>query len=494
MRNSRISSVLLASLATMTMLGSAPALTHYVPNAGSSIQTAINAAANGDTVMVGPDTYFESIDFLGKDITVVSWSGPYLTTIDGGGSGAVVTFSSGESLAALLEGFTITGSDTGIWIDYASPTVRDNIVEDNDPNSGIQVGYDAYPLIEKNIIRDNTGFNGAGISVGGADPVISENLIENNHSDGYGRGGAGIYVQSSGATLILSNVIRGNSSDTDGGGIGLMECTPTIVNNMILWNTASGDGGGLHVPDPHVVPIVTNNTIVSNIVLQGQGGGIYVRSSPYADTLGITNTIVRDNQAPTSPEIADAGGVALVTYSDIKGGWPGAGNIDADPLFVEAAVGDLHLTHDSPCKDSGTSAAPAWPSLDFEGDSRSADDGTDMGADEFHIHLYHTGDVIPGGTIQVRVVGPPSTPSVAIAMGPAVQDPPVPTQYGDLHLVLPVLWQKNLGGIGPSGVLTYGAVVPTFWYTGEDRPFQALVGPLGDPSSRLTNLMMLRVQ
>ncbi len=52
---------------------------------------------------------------------------------------------------------------------------------------------------------------------------------------------------------------------------------------------------------------------------------------------------------------------SCITYSDIEGGYAGVGNVDADPLFVDAAGGDYGLTLDSPCIDAATSeAAPAY--------------------------------------------------------------------------------------------------------------------------------------
>jgi len=86
----------------------------------------------------------------------------------------------------------------------------------------------------------------------------------------------------------------------------------------------------------------------------------------------------------------DDGSTITVTYSDIQGGYPGAGNIDADPLFLDAPRGNIHLSDGSPCIDSGDNAAVAV-SIDFERDDRPLDgdhDGTatvDMGADEYRI-------------------------------------------------------------------------------------------------------------
>jgi hypothetical protein len=108
----------------------------------SSIQAGIDFCSNDDTVLVGPGTYLENIDFDGKAITVVSELGPDVTTIDGGSpsnpdSGSCVIFVSGEDTTSVLEGFTLTnGTGTfcvpagaflggGVFCrESSSPTIR----------------------------------------------------------------------------------------------------------------------------------------------------------------------------------------------------------------------------------------------------------------------------------------------------------------------------------------------------------------------------------
>jgi len=116
-----------------------------------------------------------------------------------------------------------------------------------------------------------------------------------------------------------------------------------------------------------------------------------------------------------------------------------------------------------------------------------------MGADEFHVHLYHTGSVVPGGPISIDVVGAPGTAPVFLALGSGIQDPPRPTPYGNLYLVLPPLKTFNLGAVPSSGILVLQANVPGAWQSGDAFPFQALLGPLV-PGSTLTNLLLLRVE
>ena len=86
--------------------------TIIVPDDYPTIQGAIDAASNGDTVLVAPGTYMERINFNGKAITLRSEYGPERTMIDADYLGITVIFSNGEGPDSLLEGFTITrGSD-----------------------------------------------------------------------------------------------------------------------------------------------------------------------------------------------------------------------------------------------------------------------------------------------------------------------------------------------------------------------------------------------
>src|SRR5580704_11886179 len=79
-----------------------------VPANQPTIQSGINAAANGDTVLVAPGTYFENINLSGKAITLTTSNGPAQTTINGKQDGPTVTIDSGEVASTVVSGFTIT--------------------------------------------------------------------------------------------------------------------------------------------------------------------------------------------------------------------------------------------------------------------------------------------------------------------------------------------------------------------------------------------------
>lgn len=141
-----------------------------------SIQSAIQAAVDGDTVLVLPGAYLETIDFLGKAILVQSTQGAALTTIDAGGAASpVVRFVSGEGPGSILDGFTVTGSGNydapggGVY-SLGSPTIRNNVVTLNYTNFGGGGIYTSGGTIEDNVISFNVGGYGTGGVVGG-DPI-----------------------------------------------------------------------------------------------------------------------------------------------------------------------------------------------------------------------------------------------------------------------------------------------------------------------------------
>ncbi len=389
----------------------------YLPDDYSTIQGAINTSADGDTIIVRPDSvnggpYMEIIDLKELAITLKSEKGAAVTTIDGHQAGSVVTF--GEGCGSVLDGFTLTNGRSndggGIYCDYPSEaTITNSVVSNNTASS-----------------------DGGGIYCYGSDPVI-ENCI-----------------------------VTGNMAFESGGGIYCLASSATLTNITISGNTALDDGGGIYCNS---------------------------YSSPV-----ITNMIVWDNSAWNGPEIYVYGlGDPDVTYSDVKGGWPGTGNIDADPLFADASGGDYHITALSPCLDSGDDSV-VTQSIDFEGDPRIAlGVAVDMGADEYWFHLYHSGPVIPGSSINLKVVGWPTAP-VTLALADSTVDPPTPTPHGDLYLPWPPLWSGNIENVPANGILTLPVTVPSGWITGDTYYLQALVGPWGGPLTLLTNLEVLTVE
>jgi predicted outer membrane repeat protein len=94
-------------------------------------------------------------------------------------------------------------------------------------------------------------------------------------------------------------------------------------------------------------PTIINNVISDNFAMS-EGGGLYCFNSSY---LTVVNTILWAN---SPPEIGSrSGGTYAITYSDIRGGWEGQGNIDQDPFFISAYEGNYNVCSQSPCIDAG---------------------------------------------------------------------------------------------------------------------------------------------
>jgi predicted outer membrane repeat protein len=342
-----------------------------VPGDYGTIQSAINAAQHGDTVLIADGTYPENILFndSSKAITVISQNGAGSTVIQGDGTGSVVTFA--ESNNSTLSGFTITNGSTpanggGVLCgSSSSPTIENCIITNNEAaigGGGIHCAPSSSPLITDSIIQDN--------SVTGA----------NNESNG-----GGIHAATFSSPTITNCIIKNNTSNWNGGGLAINTADePTIINCTFSNNTAAVNGGAISFQES--APIITNCTF-SNNSAAGNGGAI--ACSNHQPGTAVTNSILWENpDIGSAGEIAVAGGLILdVTYSDVKGGYYGTGNMNADPLFV--GDGDYHLQAASPCIDAGTGSGA--PISDIDGDARPEDvagkgdgiDDYDMGSDEY---------------------------------------------------------------------------------------------------------------
>lgn len=262
-----------------------------IPADQPDIQAGINAASDGDTVLVADGTYIENINFQGKAITVASHfimdddtSHISSTIIDGSQPinplfGSVVTCRSGEDTTSVLVGFTITGGSGtvtgngtrhggGIYIVNSTAYIRNNIIEFNGINQptdayggGIYAGFlqNQDMIIEHNLIRNNsiTSTNVTDYCLGGGIYIwaagnetirISNNRIYDNTITapvGYG-GGIEPGIGGNPNYIITNNIIKGNSVNAPQGGSGGLDVfnqIPVIRNNLIVGNSAPNGGG-----------------------------------------------------------------------------------------------------------------------------------------------------------------------------------------------------------------------------------------------------------
>ena len=349
--------------------------------------------SEGDTVIVKQGTYTENIDFLGKAVTVRSVDPDdqavvAATIIDGGGGGSTATFRSFEGSDSVLSGFTVQNGSAedggGVYCSNSSPTIEKNIITGNSADSeggGIYFTGGSPTITGNTVTYNSSGWGGGGIYASCDDPItLSGNTISNNSTAYYG---GAIYCNSRETIIITGGIMMNNTSGSWGGAI-FSRDSPCEVSNCIIAGNSAGKfyGGGISAYGGFAPVTVTNSTIAGNTA--AAGGGFSCASGA---SIMAMNNILWENSAGTGQQIyIDVHSSATVTYSDVQGGWEGEGNIDSDPLFLDAANGDYSLTWGSPCVDTGTDSGIAE---DIECDPRPIDgDGSttaeyDMGADEY---------------------------------------------------------------------------------------------------------------
>ena len=368
-----------------------------VPAGYPSIQEAIDASNDGDTVIVAPGLYYERINFNGKNIVLTSTdpNDPRIvgyTIINADGEGSVVTFENGET-DAVLTGFTITGG-TGTLMDYSDERYKYYY------GGGVYCRWGS-PTITHNVITNNV-------------VPYREELVEEEFNGYISRyyvydwsDGGGIYC-SSGAT-VTHNIIYNNSAETGGG----IRAGYATVTNNIVYNNSAVTGGGIYM---YGGGRLENNTFVGNDASLdpewGRGGNVYVSFGYDYWTFSVANNIICSagsgggllhdgaggdairfnnvwNNQPDDYASIDQRTYDLVYGDDVD--WTGRhGNISEDPVFSSSWSQRYRLDPESPCISAGDpNFVPQPGATDVDGDPRVYARRVDIGADE------HVGYVKP---------------------------------------------------------------------------------------------------
>jgi hypothetical protein len=416
----------------------------------ATIQAAIGAAVAGDEVLIADGLYAgpgnRDLDFGGKAITVRSASGdPDACIIDCEYSGRGFCFQTAETPSSIVQGLTIFNAygdfGGGVRCDGASPQLVHCTIRGNTASmcGGGVYCLECSPVLIDCTLAANTKLPSCGAGGGGICLVrssatlinctISGNILPDAVGGGvyctdpstplligctitgnYAGGGAGLWCSDCTPALI-SCTITCNRSGSTGGGIGSQECNPNFVNCTIMGNAAP-DGAALYLT--HCTAASVTNCIIAGNVAYYHAGGLYCSSTGVAlnnctivgNTAGqhgaalygfnvdvtLSNCILWAN-APGQFGLACS---PVATYCDIEGGWPGVGNLDADPLFFrypndggdgwgddpaspefdESAnddYGNLRLMPGAPCIDAGSNSAVPADMLDVDGDGDTSE-------------------------------------------------------------------------------------------------------------------------
>jgi len=442
------------------------AQTLYVQTAGySSIQSAIDDANDGDTIIVSAGTYQENIDFLGKAVSLRSVDPNdadvvAATIIDGSNPpdpncGSVVTFKNGEDINSVLTGFTIrngTGQSDpcgaswywkgtnggGAFCRGASPTITKNVFKNCLVGYGggaIYCHYEASPAIVENTFVGNYAgwYGGAVFARLKCSPIISNNVFKENQCAVLG---GAIYLADQCYSRVTDNWIEGNRSlYLSGGGIYyFVSSAPTIANNFFVANTskvtgsaimASGASAGWIINNVFTdnqltqtssygaaLGIYTDVIISNNIIVDNIGNGIYVQQEG-------TGSIIHNNNVYNSSLNNYAGEITDQTGIN--------GNISADPQIgpeLPEPLTSFELHPNSPCIDTGTNGhLPGWLTLDYDGTARVVHGIVDMGPQEYY-----------------ALAVPQDFNTIQEAINAAVT--------GDQIVVCPAFYQENLSFLG----------------------------------------------
>ena len=305
-------------------------------------------------------------------------------------------------------------------------TLTGNTFTENSASSGSGGGVCAYPssgasmtlVLTNNTFTSNSASSGGGVCA--FFPSYSKKIIllftGNTFTENSASSGGGVYAlpgsRSYSMTItLIGNTFTSNSASSRGGGVYVPPAyysgciTLTLANNTFTENSASS-GGGVYAYTSYssamtLTLTLTNNTFYSNQATS-EGGGILALLYDSGDVARIYNNILWMNTAPEGSNLwidndgdgdffsspvelfnNDLDQSAAGTYIKVLFAIDPSNLNRADPLFLDAANGELHLMAGSPCIDAGDNQAPELPGTDKDGQPRIMDGVVDIGAYEY---------------------------------------------------------------------------------------------------------------
>jgi hypothetical protein len=207
-----------------------------------------------------------------------------------------------------------------------------------------------------------------GILIEQAESVKTAKIEKMTITKAHRTAGSGAGMEISGTCYISSCEISDNYGGVGAGGLSLSGNGGRIENSIIHHNVSTGYYGGGMLVNVWPELVVINCTITSNEAIDGtlgKGGGV----ASYGGDNTIVNCIIYGNTAAVASNevwFRTGYGYSLsITYSDIKGGYTGTGNLDVDPVFTSAT--DFHVGETA----LDTATTEGAPAVDYSGTTRS---------------------------------------------------------------------------------------------------------------------------
>jgi outer membrane protein assembly factor BamB len=354
---------------SLSVVHAAFASERLVPNQYPTIQEAIKAADNSDTIIVEAKIYQENIDFIGKAITVRSVNPNSFETvkntiINGGQGGSCAVFRTGEGSNSVLEGFTLTnGGGTNVDYSYNNGRIAGNA------GGGI-LCLNSSPTIRRCKITGN-GLRQSG---------------QPSRSGGGGRGPITTIHCGGGIALIgdcratIDNCLVANNQANYGPGIMIRSFTPERAASTISNCTVADNSSGLATPSYEIDCWDTRPVIYNTIIWSSNCRNLLITDPSLVTYSCVREAYIFEGDYDEFTEPFDLTGTA--------------GNINQKPLFMLPAInseeGDYHLLPDSPCISAGDPDFADKDGLDIDGQRRVMGGRIDIGADEFVPEIHVT--------------------------------------------------------------------------------------------------------
>lgn len=375
-----------------------------VPDDYPTIQSAIDAASDGDHIVLANGIYTgdgnTSFSYLNKAITVESINGSCTCFIDyeeNPGQVTSIQMSTREGMSAVLRGVTIRNSTWTAMETGEGMLLIEGCSFEN--NNDIQ-SAGAIEIPYGNLVFRNSRFlYNFSEGVGGAIKCNrAEILFDNTHflHNGSRQNGGALY--STGCNLSFRDCsLLGNSTDYGGGVFQTAQSTVISLDSCHIQTNHAMSGGVIRGSDTsftmtstelhyNTSPVRLEDSSISiinclffrsnNYAIQLDRSGGSIVNSTFIDSVAhdrdigviyctessspqITNCIIWDNGLDPIG-LADESCEPIVTYCNVQNGYPGTGNIDIDPMFVAGPYGDFYLSQrnsgqpdNSPCIDQG---------------------------------------------------------------------------------------------------------------------------------------------